>query len=307
MGPVQLSLIQPTFSYSALDRETEVSARSDVALIKGLMRRTAEDVIEIGNALIRQKQRLPHGLFLPWIEAEFGMSQSAADRFVQVARTYAGKLPTVGNLSQTALYELAAPSTAPEVREEIERRITAGELINVEDVRRLRAEYAEVAAKARELGMETEAVREQNRDLIANAHRVASEEADKRYSALVDDLKKRVALAEETAAKSIESANADAAAHPGEAVVVPFTPRDDGEEVTEPDPFGGDGVDDVDLNDMRVGAHVIYGSLSSIDIAKTTPEIFWSLFGTPNGKAGTKKWLLSTLKKLNAIKKGMPK
>lgn len=28
-------------------------------------------MVEIGNALIRQKQRLPHGMFLPWIEAEF--------------------------------------------------------------------------------------------------------------------------------------------------------------------------------------------------------------------------------------------
>jgi len=46
-------------------------ARADAALIKGLVRRTAEDVIEIGNALIRQKKALP-GAFHAWIEAEFG-------------------------------------------------------------------------------------------------------------------------------------------------------------------------------------------------------------------------------------------
>jgi hypothetical protein len=49
----------------------------------------------------------------------------------------------------------------------------------------------------------------------------------------------------------------------------------------------GDVLDDVDLDDLRVGAHVIYGSLSTIDFAKTTPEIFWAIFGTANGKAGT--------------------
>jgi hypothetical protein len=96
------------------------------------MRRTAEDVIEIGNALIRQKEKLPHGMFLPWIEAEFDMSQSAADRFVQFARVYTGKLPTVGNLPPTALYELAAPSTPPEIQAEVERRIAAGELVSAE-------------------------------------------------------------------------------------------------------------------------------------------------------------------------------
>jgi hypothetical protein len=50
---------------ASLPREAE--ARADAALIKGLMRRTAEDVITIGQALIRQKDALPHGSFLPWI------------------------------------------------------------------------------------------------------------------------------------------------------------------------------------------------------------------------------------------------
>lgn len=90
-------------------------------------------------------------------------------------------------------------------------------------------------------------------------------------------------------------------------MVLPFTPRDDGEQFKEPDPLAdADDVDAVDLDDLRVGAHVIYGSLSSIDLAKTTPEVFWTLFGTKNGKAGTVKWLTSTIKKLKDIKKGMP-
>jgi hypothetical protein len=68
------------------------------------------------------------------------------------------------------------------------------------------------------------------------------------------------------------------------------------------DPLG----DDIDLNNRRVGATVIYGSLSSIDLAKTTPEIFWAIFGTPNGKAGTVKWLDNSIRKLTEIKQGMP-
>ena len=44
------------------------------------MRLTAEDVITIGQALIRQKAALPHGSFLPWIEAEFDMAVRTAQR-----------------------------------------------------------------------------------------------------------------------------------------------------------------------------------------------------------------------------------
>jgi hypothetical protein len=83
--------------------------------------------------------------------------------------------------------------------------------------------------------------------------------------------------------------------------VVRFEPKPD-EHITEADPLG-DSVEDVDLNDLSVGAHVIYGSLSSIDLAQTTPEIFWALFGRP----GTKKWLNNSIRKLVEIEQGMPK
>jgi hypothetical protein len=87
--------------------------------------------------------------------------------------------------------------------------------------------------------------------------------------------------------------------------VVQFEPMP-GEPVTEADPLG-DEIDDVDLDDLRVGAHVIYGSMSNIDLAKTTPEVFWTIFGTPNGKPAAKRWLNNSIKKLVEIEQGMPK
>ena len=87
-------------------------------------RRTAEDIIEIGRDLNRMKERLPHGSFLPWIEAEFGMSEWAARRFMNVHSVY-GKSGSVPDLPPTALYELAAPKTPIEVREEVEKMIEA--------------------------------------------------------------------------------------------------------------------------------------------------------------------------------------
>jgi hypothetical protein len=73
-----------------------------------------------------------HGWFLPWIEAEFGMTRMTASRFMGVAEKF-GKSNTMLHLDPTALYELAAPSTPPEVQIEVERRIAAGEIISAAD------------------------------------------------------------------------------------------------------------------------------------------------------------------------------
>jgi hypothetical protein len=57
------------------------------------------------------------------------MHEQSARRFMQVAERY-GKSNTMLDLTPTALYELAAPSTPPEVQAEVERRIAAGEIVS---------------------------------------------------------------------------------------------------------------------------------------------------------------------------------
>jgi hypothetical protein len=109
-------------------REVEVEARADAALIKGLMRRTAEDVITIGQALIRQKAALPHGSFLPWIDSEYEMTARTSQNFMRVAEQFGAKYETVSHLAPKALYELA--SSTAEVQAEVERRIAAGEIVS---------------------------------------------------------------------------------------------------------------------------------------------------------------------------------
>jgi hypothetical protein len=306
MTQANLSLMPATpntlFDYAALDRETEVEARSDAALIKGLMRRTAEDVIEIGKALIRQQKAL-NRRFQSWIELEFEMSQSAAYRFINVAERFDPKHPTVGRLPLAALYELAAPSTPPEVREEVERRIAAGELVSGVDVRTLKAQYDEVAAKALDLARVTDEVREENRDLVATAYRQATQEAERKYGEKIGELTNRVESLLAAAASSIK------ANEPG-ANVLPFAPKDDGEPIKDPDPLTaieGDDPDNVDITNARFGAHAVYTALSTIDLAQTTPEDFWAIFNTPHLKTNAEKWLRAASRKIAKIKKGMPK
>jgi hypothetical protein len=66
-----------------------------------------------------------NGSFLPWIETEFEMTVKTAQRFMNVASVYGAKYDTVSDLGLRTLYELAAPNTPQEVRDEVERRVAA--------------------------------------------------------------------------------------------------------------------------------------------------------------------------------------
>jgi hypothetical protein len=87
--------------------------------IRSLRKRAASDIIEIGNRLIDVKENhCAHGEWLPWLEAEFGWSESTALRFMRVAEM-AAKSVTVTDLDIPigSLYQLAAPSTPEPVRQ----------------------------------------------------------------------------------------------------------------------------------------------------------------------------------------------
>lgn len=86
------------------------------------MQLVIEGAVEIGKDLIEQKSSLGHGSYMKWIETEFQWSQSYADKFVHVARTFGDKLPSISNLGATALYALAAPSTPEPIREQVLER-----------------------------------------------------------------------------------------------------------------------------------------------------------------------------------------
>lgn len=102
-----------------LDSETREFVQKITDEIHGQMKRTAEGIIRIGQNLIAVKERLRHGQFLPWLKAEFAMSENAALKFMQVAERFGSKSINFMNLSASVLYELAAPSTKDEVVEKV--------------------------------------------------------------------------------------------------------------------------------------------------------------------------------------------
>jgi hypothetical protein len=86
------------YDYSQLDTETAFSLQAKASRTRSLLKRTSEDILEIGKLLLEAKAQLPHGQYLPWIKAELGISQSTAWRFTQAALGKPAKVFKVNDL-----------------------------------------------------------------------------------------------------------------------------------------------------------------------------------------------------------------
>lgn len=118
------------FDYSLLDETTRDSVRQQTDALHAIARRTAHDIIEIGQRLNAVKAQVGHGNFGPWLRAEFGWSQDTASRFMAVAQRF-GQIPHGAEFAPKALYLLAAPDAPAAARAEARDRAAAGERITV--------------------------------------------------------------------------------------------------------------------------------------------------------------------------------
>jgi hypothetical protein len=110
------------------------------AAIHQLGRRLIADVVEIGHRLTEAKKVAGHGNWLPWLHSEFGWIERTALNFMRVYELSKQTNPKTFsnlNLSVSALYLLAAPSTPTEARDEIIDRAEAGETVPVGKVKRI--------------------------------------------------------------------------------------------------------------------------------------------------------------------------
>ncbi|MFB2772493.1 DUF3102 domain-containing protein [Pelatocladus sp. BLCC-F211] len=121
---------EQNFNYTALETETRIFLQQYTRDIKSLIRRTSQDIIEIGEKLSEVKQQLRHGNFINWLKYEFNWSESTATRFMQVKAQFKSVNLTDLHISASALYLLAAPSTPQQARKEALERASLGEVIS---------------------------------------------------------------------------------------------------------------------------------------------------------------------------------
>jgi flagellar biosynthesis GTPase FlhF len=140
-----------------------------------------KSIIETGKDLILVKQKLEHGQFGPWLEAEFGWTERTAENYMNVARKFAEKPEIVAIFPPTALYELAAKSTPDAIRDEIVNEAKAG---NVLPVRAIKSRIADARSAERQ---EREAEQQSEREKRVEAHR--QKQAEQEWKAKEKDFK----------------------------------------------------------------------------------------------------------------------
>lgn len=118
------------FDYTLLSSAKRKHIQNQTGEIRARLRRTAQDIWEIGQRLTDVRSQLKHGQFDAWIKAEFGWSRRTAYNFLSVYEAF----PESANFAQvdiavSALYLMAAPSTSPKLRNQILERAQQGEKI----------------------------------------------------------------------------------------------------------------------------------------------------------------------------------
>lgn len=94
------------FNYTQLDGPTAELVQAETAAIKQLAKPAAQAALEIGQHLLTVKAALPHGHFLPWLQAEFTWSERTARNYMRIAERFKSAKFSDLNISLSALHLL---------------------------------------------------------------------------------------------------------------------------------------------------------------------------------------------------------
>ncbi|GHO65570.1 hypothetical protein KSC_044620 [Ktedonobacter sp. SOSP1-52] len=94
------------FDYTVLDEETRHFVYQKTVETQGYLKRTAEDVIQIGRNLHAVKERLPYGQFMAWVKGELGLTRQSCQNFMRVAERFGENVHLFGAIPISVLYEL---------------------------------------------------------------------------------------------------------------------------------------------------------------------------------------------------------
>ncbi|MEO1396357.1 MAG: DUF3102 domain-containing protein [Cyanobacteria bacterium J06634_5] len=128
--------ITALFDYDSLEAGQRSIIQQRTGEIRERLRRSAQDVWEIGQKLSDVRSRLKYGQFLTWIKAEFGWSQRTAYNFINVYETFGDRFANLAkvNIATSLLYQLASPSVPEELREQILRAAEQGDTMTAKEL-----------------------------------------------------------------------------------------------------------------------------------------------------------------------------
>jgi len=179
---------QGSCSYELPDEMTRVFVSRKADETRGLLKRTAQHILAIGRSLHEVKERLPHGQFLAWLQAEFAMSERQARNFMHVATRFGTKPEILADLSLTIIYALAPPSTSQAVIDQVESKQISPTL---EAIRA--AKEAERQAREAEQQVRAEVQRTQQALFSLREETQAQQETIAQLTSDIDALQERIA------------------------------------------------------------------------------------------------------------------
>ena len=153
-------LVVVGFNYDLLESKVAEQVRTSAERIRERVKKTVEDIIEVGNDLLAVKEALEHGQFGPWLRAEFGWSERTAQNFMSVAERFKSAKIADLPIQPSAAYLLAAPSVPDEAREKAVEKAEAGEEITFATAREIVAEARKKKRPRRQKTMPAEKLAE---------------------------------------------------------------------------------------------------------------------------------------------------
>ena len=117
------------FNYDKIDTAKRQVVQQHATEINGLLRRTAENIVAIGQHLLDVKEALPDGLFTGWMYAEFRWGKSSAACYMRIAREF-GHLDCLDKFQPSALDFLARKPMSDLAIEKAVTASRAGEVIS---------------------------------------------------------------------------------------------------------------------------------------------------------------------------------
>jgi len=127
---VAISVTQ-AFDYGHIhDQSSRDWAMAAAGTIRSNIGEAVTKVLEAGRLLQGAKERLPHGLYLPWVEQQCGLKPQYAQKLIKAAELVnAAHCAAFENVADTAtLFLLSADATTEDVREWFMERAAAGDV-----------------------------------------------------------------------------------------------------------------------------------------------------------------------------------
>ena len=124
------------FDYEILSPKSRTLIQKCTVEIKERLRRTAQDIWEVGQKLVKVRSQLNYGQFESWLSTEFGWSRRTAYNFINVYESFGeGADFSELDIATSALYKLAAPSTPESVRKQFLDKAQQGEKITHKNIK----------------------------------------------------------------------------------------------------------------------------------------------------------------------------